>query len=42
MKKLILILGLIVGLIIGKTEAQAGQLADRLSAFPNWNHKPMV
>jgi hypothetical protein len=42
MQKLILIVGLIVGLIIGKTEAQAGQLKDRLSAFPNWNHKPMV
>ncbi len=42
MKKLILIIGLIVGLIVGETPAQAGQLADRLSAFPNWNHKPMV
>ncbi|SKB12974.1 conserved hypothetical protein [Planktothrix sp. PCC 11201] len=42
MKKLILILSLIVGLIVGETQAQAGQLADRLSAFPNWNHKPMV
>jgi len=29
MKKLILIVGLIVGLIIGETEAQAGQLTDR-------------
>ncbi|WRH67406.1 MAG: hypothetical protein RSE13_03040 [Planktothrix sp. GU0601_MAG3] len=42
MKRLILIVGLIVGLMMGETEAQAGQLADRLSAFPNWNHKPMV
>ncbi|HEY9862653.1 MAG TPA: hypothetical protein V6D21_00580 [Candidatus Obscuribacterales bacterium] len=42
MKKLILIMGLILGLIVGETQAQAGQLADRLSAFPNWNHKPMV
>jgi hypothetical protein len=42
MKKLILIISLIVGLIVGETQAQAGQLTDRLSAFPNWNHKPMV
>jgi hypothetical protein len=42
MKKLILVVGLIFGLILGETEVQAGQLADRLSTFPNWNHKPTV
>ncbi|CAD5982525.1 hypothetical protein PCC9214_04995 [Planktothrix tepida] len=42
MKKLILIVGLILGLILGETDAQAGELAERLSEFPNWTHKPMV
>ncbi|MBD2483162.1 DUF6816 family protein [Planktothrix sp. FACHB-1365] len=42
MKKIILIVGLIVGLMFGKTDAQAGQLAERLSLFPDWNHKPMI
>lgn len=42
MKKIILIAGLILGLMFGKTDAQAGQLAERLSEFPDWNHKPMI
>lgn len=42
MKKIILIVGLIVGLMFGETDAQAGQLAERLSKFPDWNHKPMI
>lgn len=42
MKKIILIVGLIVGLTFGETDAQAGQLAERLSKFPDWNHKPMI
>lgn len=42
MKKIILIAGLILGLMFGKADAQAGQLAERLSQFPDWNRKPMI
>lgn len=42
MKKLIKILLLIFISLLWGTEVQAGQLAERVSKFPDWNHKPVV
>ena len=42
MKKAIKIILLIFISLLWGTEVQAGQLAERLSKFPDWNSKPLV
>lgn len=42
MKKILKILLLIFISLLWGTEVEAGQLAERLSKFPDWNNKPLV